>query len=54
MVGTTLLSKNKMGKQFLSGGQKPSYELDVIYAGAFLALSLLGAGLLSLDEELHL
>lgn len=52
MIGTTVLSKEKMGKQFLSGGKKPSYELDVIYAGAFVALALLGAGAISIDEKL--
>jgi uncharacterized membrane protein YphA (DoxX/SURF4 family) len=30
MIGTTLLSKFRMNKVFLSGGQKPAYELDVI------------------------
>lgn len=54
MVGTTILSKQKMGKQFLSGGEKPPYELDVMYALAFGVLAVIGGGEFSLDRALKL
>jgi len=54
MIGTTALSKKKMGKQFLSGGEKPSYELDVMYAAAFMILAVIGGGEFSVDRLLNL
>ncbi len=54
MVGTTVLSKQKMGKQFLSGGPKPPYELDVMYALAFGILAIIGGGEFSVDRLLKL
>jgi uncharacterized membrane protein YphA (DoxX/SURF4 family) len=52
MAGTTVLSKEKMGKQFLSGGEKPAYELDVMYAVAFSTLAAIGGGDFSVDRLL--
>jgi putative oxidoreductase len=54
MTGTTLLNKKKMGKQFLSGGEKPPYELDVMYAVAFGILAVIGGGEFSVDRLLKL
>jgi len=50
MIGTALISKEKMGKQFLSGGERPSYELNVIYAITFGTLAVIGGGDFSLDR----
>jgi putative oxidoreductase len=47
MVGTTLLSKFRMHKNFLLG-----YELDITYLAGALTLFLLGAGPLSIDAVL--
>ncbi len=47
MVGTTLLSKFRMHKNFLLG-----YELDITYLAGALTLLLLGAGPLSIDAVL--
>ena len=49
MAGTTMLNKNKMGKQFLSGGGKPFYELDVAYLVGFATLALIGGRDFSVD-----
>ncbi len=47
MVGTTLLSKFRMHKNFLLG-----YELDMTYLAGALTLFLLGGGPLSIDVVL--
>jgi putative oxidoreductase len=49
MIGTTIFSKTKLGKQFMLG-----YELDVLYLVGALALVFLGAGAFSLDAYLGL
>jgi uncharacterized membrane protein YphA (DoxX/SURF4 family) len=53
MAGTTVLGREKMGKQFLSGGEKPAYELDVMYAVAFSTLAAIGGGDFSVDRLLR-
>ena len=54
MIGTTILSKEKMGKQFLSDGEKPSYELDAMYLVAFSVLAVIGGGDFSVDRLIGL
>lgn len=54
MVSTSVLSKKKMGKQFLSDGKSPSYELDVVYALGFGILAIIGGGEFSVDRLLKL
>lgn len=49
MIGTTILSKTKMGKKLVLG-----YELDLAYLAMALALVLLGPGRLSIDRVLGL
>ena len=49
MIGTTILSKKKMGKKYLLG-----YELDLAYLAGALALIVLGGGPFSLDAILGL
>ncbi len=49
MIGTTVLSKRKMGRKFMGG-----YELDVAYFAVGLALVFLGPGALSIDHLLGL
>lgn len=49
MIGTTILSKRKMGKKLVLG-----YELDLAYLAMALALVLLGPGRLSIDRALGL
>ncbi len=49
MVGTTILSKTKMGKKYILG-----YELDLAYLAASLALIVVGGGPASLDRLLGL
>lgn len=49
MIGTTIFSKTKLGKQFMLG-----YELDILYLIGALALVFLGAGAFSLDAYLGL
>jgi putative oxidoreductase len=47
MIATTIFSKRKLNKKFISG-----YELDVAYAAFALVLALLGPGAWSLDRLL--
>ena len=47
MIATTVFSKTKLKKKFISG-----YELDVAYAAFALVLAFLGAGAGSLDRLL--
>jgi len=47
MIATTIFSKTKLKKKFISG-----YELDVAYAAFALVLALLGPGAWSLDRLL--
>ncbi|HEX9340193.1 MAG TPA: DoxX family protein [Thermoplasmata archaeon] len=47
MVGTTILSRTKMGKKLVLG-----YELDLSYLATAVALVFLGAGAWSLDGAL--
>lgn len=54
MAGTTFLSKQKMDKQFLTGGEKPSYELNVMYMVAFSTLAAIGGGDFSVDRLLRI
>lgn len=49
MIGTTVLSKRKMGRKFMGG-----YELDVGYLAMGLGLVFLGPGALSIDHLLGL
>lgn len=48
-VGTTIMSKTKLGKRLLLG-----YELDLLYLAGALALIFLGGGAYSLDRLLNL
>lgn len=48
-IGTTILSKSKLGKKLLLG-----YELDLLYLAGALALVFLGGGAYSLDRLLGL
>ena len=48
MIATTVFSKTKLKKKFISG-----YELDVAYAAFALVLALLGPGAWSLDRLLR-
>lgn len=45
MIGTTIISKKKLGKKYMLG-----YELDIVYMAAALSLALLGPGTLSIDS----
>lgn len=45
MIGTTILSKTKLGKKYMLG-----YELDIGYMAMALSLALLGPGTLSIDS----
>ncbi len=45
MIGTTILSKTKLGKKYMLG-----YELDIGYMAMALSLALLGPGTLSVDS----
>lgn len=47
MIATTVFSKTKLKKKFISG-----YELDVAYAALALVLAFLGPGAWSLDRIL--
>lgn len=47
MIGTTILSKTKLGKKYMLG-----YELDVAYLAMALSLVFLGSGTLSIDQLL--
>ena len=47
MIGTTILSKTKLGKKYVLG-----YELDLAYLGAALLSAMVGAGPISLDAIL--
>ncbi len=47
MIATTIFSKTKLKKKFISG-----YELDVAYAAFALVLAFLGPGAWSLDRLL--
>ncbi|MFQ5838348.1 MAG: DoxX family protein [Thermoplasmata archaeon] len=49
MIGTSIFSKTKLGKQFMLG-----YELDILYLIGVLALVFAGAGEFSLDTYLGL
>ncbi len=49
MLGTTILSKNKLQKKYVLG-----YELDIAYLAGALSLMFLGAGPFSLDAILGL
>ncbi len=49
MIATTVFSKTKLKKNFISG-----YELDIAYAAFALALAFLGPGAWSLDRILRL
>lgn len=54
MVGAAILSKEKMGQQFLSTRDKPAYEIDAMYAVAFSTLAAIGGGEFSIDRLLGL
>jgi len=43
-----------LGKKFLSGGRKPSYELDIAYLPTIATLVIIGGGGFSADRLLSL
>lgn len=49
MIGTTILSKRKLGKKYMLG-----YELDLAYLAGALTLALLGPGPFSIDRLIGL